>query len=339
MASFVIPSVGLGTARLTEDEVLAAIGAGARHLDCARIYGNEAAVGAAIKKSGVPRAELFVTTKVWNDAHRPALARASVLASLDDLRLDYVDLVLIHWPTSWKPGTLLVPDTVDLAEDTWPALGRLVQEGKIKGLGVSNFDVAQLADFLGKIRPPGAEEPPPHLRCWANQFECHPLCQNTKLVEFCLEAGVTPIAWGPLAKARSAIRHDPRLFTIARMRGWSEFDVALRWNLDRGVVVIPKSSKPANVKANLAAKDLPSLKDHEHDLIAQADTGRRRFPDLIAIWPATAHPLVRFLLAPLIHCLFTCLFALYGHNLDACAIAKRIASQREEKAKKKEATS
>ena len=143
LTGYSMPRVGMGTTRLVEAEIRANIEAGARHLDCARVYGNEAAVGRAIARSGVARRELFLTTKVFCADLRPARLRASVAASLADLRTAYVDLLLIHWPVKWAPGTVLTRDgAVGDFRDAWRAMEALVAEGKARSLGVSNFDAA-----------------------------------------------------------------------------------------------------------------------------------------------------------------------------------------------------
>ena len=321
-----MPMIGFGTTRLVEAQILGAIEAGARHIDCARLYGNERGVGNAIKRSGVPRSEFFVTTKVWNDAHRPELAKASILASLQDLQLDYVDLALIHWPNAWKPGTVLVPDSSVNHAKTWAALAELVKEKKIRSLGVSNFDQAQLEVLFQAIE---TNNYPP---CCVNQIECHPFFQNTSVLNFCKAQGIHIVAWSPLAKAKASLASDHRLFTIARMRNCTVYDVVLRWHLDRGVIVIPKSSKPENVKRNLDVLKMKPLADHDHTLITQCHTGYRRAPDLIAIWPSTAHPLVRWILAPLIVTIMRIVLLVFRPifgPVDLVAIAQRSAQKRE----------
>mmetsp|Transcript_25874 Transcript_25874/g.103414 ORF Transcript_25874/g.103414 Transcript_25874/m.103414 type:complete len:372 (-) Transcript_25874:688-1803(-) len=316
-----MPLVGLGTAHLLEHEILAGIDAGARHLDCAPIYGNEAAVGRAIKRSGVARAELFVTTKVWNDAHRPALARQSVLASLEDLQLDAVDLVLLHWPTSWRPGTVLCRDAhvVDWRA-TWCALSELVREGKVRALGVSNFDAAQLDALTAAAHGQAA-------RVCVNQIEAHPQFQNGALVAACQERGVQCVAWGPLAKGRSALRADARLAAVAAKRGIDATAVALRWNLDRGVAVVPKSTNPANVAANLKVAALQPLDKDDAALLALCETGRRRFPDVVGVWPSTAWRLAG-VVGVVASIVARCVFFFVG-PVDLVALSKRRHRQKE----------
>jgi len=313
-----MPMVGLGTAHSLEHEVLAAILAGARHLDSARIYGNERAVGNAIRRSGVARSEFFVTTKVWNDSHDRA--EESVLESLEDLGLDYVDLVLVHWPTSWQRGTFFVPHHRQnvVASVTWPALASLEARGKVRSLGVSNFDESQLEPLL-ELEPP----------CCVNQIEAHPFFQNSALVAYCASKGVQCVAWGPLAKGRRALATDTRVFAVARMHGLSPAAVALRWNLDRNVAVVPKSTRPDNVRANLSVASAKPLAPHDARLLLQCHTGRRRVPDLIAIWPATAHPLAKAF-GSFVALLARCLFFLSG-PVDFVAFAKRRAQAKEDK--------
>ena len=140
-----MPVIGLGTAHLLERQVLSALRAGVRHLDCARMYGNEEAVGRAIRASGVPRAELFVTSKLYNDEHAPADVAASCRAALAALQLDKLDLFLVHWPLAWRRGTLFVaPDAGVTIAATWRAMEGLVDAGLVDSIGVSNFDAAQV---------------------------------------------------------------------------------------------------------------------------------------------------------------------------------------------------
>ena len=313
-----MPLVGLGTARLTETEVLRGILAGARHLDCARIYGNEEAVGRAMKESGVERSEFFVTTKIWNDEHRAA--RESLQQSLADLQLDYVDLLLVHWPMSWRQGTFFVPDSNNdvIATETWLSLEKLVKEGKVRSLGVSNFDKAQLEKLLSAASIPLS----------VNQIEAHPFFQNSKTIDFCKDHNIQCVAWGPLNKAKN-MQRNATLYTVAKMNNRTEAEVALRWNLDRGLAVIPKSTNPENVKSNLNVINMPPLSAHDHRLIKQCDTQKRRFPDIIGIWPSTAHPLARAF--GLCLALFArCLFFITG-PIDFVNLSKKHARRREEK--------
>ena len=148
-SGYAMPRVGLGTAHLFEAQIAANLAAGARHLDCARIYGNEAAVGRAVRASGVPRCELFLTTKLWMDEARPERVAAALDDSLQQLQTSYVDLLLIHWPLKFRPGTVLARDgAVGDFSATWAAMEALVAAGKARSLGVSNFDEAQLSRLL-----------------------------------------------------------------------------------------------------------------------------------------------------------------------------------------------
>lgn len=308
-----MPLVGLGTSKLVEEEVLGAIKAGARHLDCAAFYGNERMVGSAIKRCGVPRAELFVTTKVWNDWHRRVMQ--SVDMSLSELGLEYVDLVLVHWPLSWQANKPFVRDDLSVAQDVWPQLASVVASGKARSVGVSNFDEAQLTPLL-HLDPP----------CCVNQIEAHPFYHNARLVHFCRQQGVQVVAWGPLAKSPQRLRECRALFSIARMRGTSEAAIALRWNLDRGVAVVPRSSNPRNVKANLAVLEMKPLDDHETRLIAACEAGRRRFPDFIGVWPSEA-TLAQRALGMIVGFVASLIFRVV--RLDLVAISKRVADKRE----------
>lgn len=244
-----MPMVGFGTSRLRGAQcraaVLNALRAGYRHVDTAKLYGNEAAVGEAIRQAlaeGVlqDRAEVFVTTKLWNDDHRPEHVARACRESLARLGLEYVDLYLIHWPTSWRRGTLFCPDwTCDLLS-TWTAMERLVAEGLVRSIGVSNFGPRRLRRILneGTLRPA------------VNQVEAHPLFQNAALLKFCSDSKIVVAAWSPLAKCHRDVMAAPALKLFARRHEVSVPQVVLRWNLQRGVAVLPRTTSMAHAKSN-----------------------------------------------------------------------------------------
>lgn len=312
-----MPMVGLGTSRLLEEEVLNAILAGARHLDCAPLYGNERMVGSAIKRSGIDREELFVTTKIWNDWH--SRVEESVNMSLEELGLDYVDLVLIHWPLSWAPGMPFCSSGTEAGRDVWPQLASLVESGKVRSLGVSNFDQTQLKPLLG-LDPP----------CCVNQIECHPFFQNRKLVEFCRQHRIQVVAWGPLAKGSVSSRSSA-LSTVAKNRGCSEAQIAIRWNLDRGVAVVPRSSR--HVRENLERVD--PLDDDETRLVDACDTSQRRFPDLVGVWPATARTPAK-LFGKLLSFFSRIIFLIFP-KVELVQLSKQAADRREVRAAQRRA--
>ena len=235
-----MPALGLGvfrsgSGRATEDAVTWALDAGYRHIDTARIYRNEAEVGAAIRRwcdrYGVDRRGIFVTTKLWNDDHGYDRARRAFEASLRSLGLAYVDLYLIHWP---------VPE---LRRESWRALEALVEEGRCRAVGVSNFTVRHLTELLQSSRIVPA----------VNQVELHPFLQQRELVHYCAEHAIAVEAYSPLTKGRRL--DDPRLAAVAADLARSPAQVLIRWGLEKGYVVIPKSADRTRIAQNAAVFD------------------------------------------------------------------------------------
>nr|QFR37195.1 aldo-keto reductase [Cyberlindnera americana] len=262
-ADISIPQLGLGTWQSANNDayhaVIAALKAGYRHIDTAAIYKNEVQVGKAIKDSGVPRSELFVTTKLWGSQHRePAVALAD---SLERLGLDYVDLYLIHWPVPLQAGdeTLVVkmnPDgsrALDLEWDfvkTWELMQELPKTGKTRAVGVSNFSVNNLKTLLSaettKVVPA------------ANQCECHPLLPQDELIDFCKSKGIVFEAYSPLGSTSSPLFTNATLKTIADSYGVSIPQVLINWAFKRGYVVLPKSVTESRIIENAKIVDLSS---------------------------------------------------------------------------------
>jgi diketogulonate reductase-like aldo/keto reductase len=236
--------------------VSAALEAGYRSIDTAAIYGNEAGVGAALASSGIAREDLFVTTKLWNaDQGYDATLRAFD-ASLAKLGLDHVDLYLIHWPTPAR----------DLYRETWQAIEKLAADGRIRAAGVSNFQPAHLRRLLeGSALVPAV-----------NQIELHPGLQQRELRALHSELGIATEAWSPLAQG--AVLGEPALTKIAERYGKSPAQVVLRWHLQLGNVVIPKSVTPARIRENIDVFDF-ALDDEEMSQIAALDRGLRTGPD------------------------------------------------------------
>jgi diketogulonate reductase-like aldo/keto reductase len=226
-----MPRLGLGVyqtrpGRETKDAVMAALELGYRLVDTAAVYGNEADVGAALRESGVPRDEVFVTTKLWNSDHGYERTRRAFDKSLRALGLDVLDLYLIHWPV---PNVRL---------QSWLALERILLEGRARAIGVSNFTIPHLRELLH------ASDAVPAV----NQVEVHPFLAQTKLIAFCHGHGVQVEAYSPLARAERM--HHPALQGIARAHGRSPAQVLIRWSLQRGLVVIPKSSRRERIAEN-----------------------------------------------------------------------------------------
>eukprot|EP00958_Prasinococcus_capsulatus_P012284 scaffold1220_cov376-Prasinococcus_capsulatus_cf.AAC.11 len=283
-----MPVVGFGTARLlrevTTEAVKHAVRSGCRHIDCAKVYGNEEYVGTAIKQlideGTVKREELFVTSKLWNDCHHPSEVEKACRLSLSRLGLDYLDLYLIHWPVAWKKGTVGCPDRSLTLEQTWLAMERLQSECSIvKRIGVSNFDVTKLQRVLAcesaTVKP------------FANQVELHLLFQQPALVSFCKHHGVTPVAWSPLAKySNKRLFKHHTLQIIAEKRQCTPVELALAWNLKRGVAIIPRSASAKHIESNARVPLEVASKLTEDDMrqLAMLDTGKRLIFDWVGIF-------------------------------------------------------
>jgi diketogulonate reductase-like aldo/keto reductase len=231
-----LPRLGLGVFRAPAGEatrraVLDALAAGYRHLDTARIYGNEQDVGEAIRRSPVPRAEVFVTTKLWNTDHGYDEALRAFDASLGRLGLEYLDLYLIHWPV---PNRRL---------ESWRALERLHEEGRVRAIGVSNFMVSHLEELAANA----------HVLPAVNQIEVHPFLQQREVRAWCEAHGIVVEAYSPLVKG-VRLGH-PTVREIADRAGRTSAQVLLGWGLQRGLVVLPKSTHAARIRENAAIFD------------------------------------------------------------------------------------
>lgn len=225
-----MPWFGFGTYQAKGDEVYEAVKvaleAGYRSIDTAAVYGNEEEVGRAIADSGVARDDLFVTTKVWNDDQGYDSTLRAFEASRKRLGLDVIDLYLIHWPGK------------DKFKDTWKAMESLYEEGSIRAIGVSNFHVHHLEELLKDSRVVPA----------VNQVELHPRLSQRQLREYCRSHGIQIEAWSPLMKGR--LSDNETLLEIAGKYGKSPAQVILRWNLQSGIVTIPKSVTPSRIREN-----------------------------------------------------------------------------------------
>jgi 2,5-diketo-D-gluconate reductase A len=248
-----IPQLGLGVWQIpggeTERVVLEAFAAGYRHVDTATIYGNEDGVGRAVAASGLSRDEVFVTTKLWNTDHGAERAPGALAASLERLGLEYVDLYLIHWPATAQDQNL----------ETWEALLELQQEGLARAVGVSNFAVAQLERIIEATGVSPA----------VNQIELHPWRQQAELRAFHDGARIATEAYSPLAQGGGALS-DPLLTEIAQAHDKTVAQVILRWHLQLGNVVIPKSVTPERIAQNLDVFGF-TLSDDDLARIAELD--------------------------------------------------------------------
>ncbi|WP_214770497.1 aldo/keto reductase [Exiguobacterium sp. s133] len=233
-----MPQLGYGVFKVPEEEVyqavLEALRAGYHSIDTAMIYENEAGVGRALRDSGIPREEIFLTTKVWNADQGYAETLAAFETSLTKLGVDYVDLYLIHWP---------MPNE-DRYVDTWHALEELYKQGKTKAIGVSNFHIPHLKRILeeGTVVPA------------VNQIELHPFLSQEEIRTFCKEHDILVEAWSPLMKGRDALT-EPVITDIATTKDKTPAQVILRWHIQHGIIAIPKSVTPSRIRENLAVFD------------------------------------------------------------------------------------
>jgi 2,5-diketo-D-gluconate reductase A len=255
-----IPQLGFGVFQVPPDEtqraVETALASGYRHIDTAAAYRNERGVAAAIAAAGLPREEIFVTTKLWNTEQGFDSTLAAFERSLEALDLDHVDLYLIHWPTPSR----------DLFMDTWRAFERIHAEGGSGSIGVSNFRIADL-ERLGRE----AEQQPT-----INQIELHPLLQQAELRAWHAAHGIATEAWSPLAQGE--VLNDDTLVTVAAHHQRTVAQVVLRWHLQLGNVVIPKSVTPARISENLDVFDF-ELTEDDLAAIARLEAGHRTGPD------------------------------------------------------------
>jgi len=261
-----IPRLGLGVYRAaagseTRNAVLWALEAGYRHVDTAAIYGNEADVGRAIRESGIPREDVFVTTKLWNDDQGYDAALAAFDASLERLGFDYVDLYLIHWP---------VPE---LRLESWRALERLHEEGRARAIGVSNYMVQHLEELLAHCTVVPA----------VNQIELSPWSWRSRrdVVELCRARGIALEAYSPLTKGRRL--GDPTLRAVAERVGRTPAQVLIRWALERDLIVIPKSVNRGRIRENADVFDF-ALSPADMERLEALDEG------LVTGWDPTTAP-------------------------------------------------
>lgn len=255
-----IPQLGLGVWRLpaedTERVVSDALELGYRHFDTARIYDNEAAVGRALAASGLPREELFVTTKLWNtDQEDP---HGAFEASLDRLGLEKVDLYLVHWP---------VPER-KTAVGAWRGLVEIVGSNQCDSIGVSNFEIAHLNELISETGVVPA----------VNQVELHPLHQRRELRAFCAQRGIAVEAWGPLSQGKSDLLERPETVAAATAHGKTPAQVVIRWHLQHGTIVFPKTSSRERLAENADVFDF-ELTSSEMAAIDAMDEQRNFGPD------------------------------------------------------------
>jgi 2,5-diketo-D-gluconate reductase A len=255
-----IPQLGFGVFQIPPEEtaeaVTRALETGYRHIDTAQMYGNEREVGEAVRASGVDRAEVFVTSKLGNASHRPDDAERSFEETLTALGSDYVDLFLIHWP-------LPMLYDGDYAS-TWNTLERFKAEGRARSIGVSNFEVEHLERLAAECDVVPA----------VNQIELHPYFQNEEVRRYGEEHGIATQAWSPIAQGD--VLDDPAIGEIAERAGRTPARVVLRWHIQRGSIVFPKSTTPARIEENFALFDfeLDAADVERIDALDRGEAGR-----------------------------------------------------------------
>lgn len=284
-----MPILGLGTWKSEPDEVYRAvkeaIRVGYRHVDCATIYGNEAEVGRALEESFregiVDRDEVWVTSKLWNDSHAREDVRPALENTLSDLRLDALDLYLVHWPIAFEKGVDFPRSGDEILsleerplEETWAGMRAVREAGLTRHIGVSNFSVPKL-ESLGAAEGRGPE---------VNQVELHPYLQQPGMLEYCDDAGVVVTAYSPLGSKdrperlkdddEPVLLEDPVIAGIAERHGATPAQVLIAWAIQRGTAVIPKSVNPGRIRENFEAAEL-ALSDEDMEEIAALDMHRR----------------------------------------------------------------
>ncbi|KAK9489370.1 NADP-dependent oxidoreductase domain-containing protein [Lipomyces doorenjongii] len=252
-----LPAVGLGTWQSSEDEVynavMTALQAGYRHIDSAFAYGNESAVGRALKASGVPREEIFLTTKLWSTYH--TRVAEGLAASLNNLGVDYLDLYLMHWPVAMNPNGNhpLFPTRTDGSRDlvsgsewdftkTYSDMQKLLDTGKVKAIGVSNFSIVNLKELLSA--------PTTTIVPAVNQVELHPYNPQPALISFCAQKGVHVTGYSPLGSTAAPLQEEAIIQSIASKTGTTPAQVLISWAVARGTSVVPKSVTPNRIVSN-----------------------------------------------------------------------------------------
>lgn len=253
-----IPQLGFGTYQVPPEEtaetVRAAVEIGYRHIDTAQMYGNEKGVGQGVRDAGVERGHVFITSKLNNGFHRPDDARRAFETTLEELDTDYVDLFLIHWPLPTRYDGDFV--------STWKTLEEFRSDGRARSIGVSNFEIHHLQELARETETVPA----------VNQIEVHPYFTNDAVRAYGVEHDILTQAWSPIARGK--VLTDPVVARIARATGAHPAQVVLRWHIERGDVVFPKSMHPNRMKENFELFDF-EINDEEIEALAALDQGEK----------------------------------------------------------------
>ncbi|GAA5909634.1 glycerol 2-dehydrogenase (NADP(+)) GCY1 [Sporobolomyces salmoneus] len=278
-----IPAIGLGTWKSSPGEVAnavkVAIQAGYRHIDCAAIYGNEGEVGQGIKNGGVPREQLFITSKLWNAEHSPSRVGPALDKTLSDLGLDYLDLYLMHWPVAFGEGRTkddkpnIDWDLTNDVHPTWEAMENLVESGKVKNIGISNFTIPKMEKLFSKAK----------IRPAVNQVELNLQCAQPELVAWAAKNDILLEAYSPLGSTGAPQLEDPVVQEIAKAHNTQPANVLISWQVARGIVCLPKSVTPDRIRSNF--EDIELSKEEVAKLEKQAATfGTKRTVDPSEGW-------------------------------------------------------
>ncbi|KAF2150215.1 Aldo/keto reductase [Myriangium duriaei CBS 260.36] len=300
-----LPALAYGTFEAKEGErttgsenaTLAALKAGYRHIDTASYYYTEEAVGKAIKRSGVPREDIVLTTKFWNHHHEPADVARSLDESLKRLGLDYVDLYLMHWPIAFKRtesdevmrdsnGKPVIDEALTKNhEPTWRAMEQLVDSGKARSIGVSNFSIPQLEKLLSFAR----------IKPACNQVELHPLLPQNKLLEFCNKQKISLTAYSPLGsqgvEQSKSLKADKAIVEAAEKLNIEPAQLLIAWGIQRGTGVIPKSATPSRIESNFNVPTLPDdVFETINNIVAKDPSRRTRYVNMSNSWGIECFP-------------------------------------------------